>query len=401
MENIKFESVKKIGDLSLKIRDLKDLSKFQSASPPSIFIGSKLKYPEVNVGILSPINLEEEPSLYEDCPRWSKENYEIKDILKLRNNLVNSRFKSNVKDVRVENKLINVAKEIAISSKSVDVEIELSNKLSLGKDKDKVLTPYRFDAHLKNVKLTSNVKVEKKVERVMNDEIKASEGINYLYQSGINEYSLSKILSVGVLGLKKNKKMVPTRWSITATDDIISKELLDKVRNYKWIENYSLFIGEFLGNQYLIMLFPGIWSYELFEIYFPGSSWNPGEELKASTDSEGFFGRTSYASNCAGGYYATRLPILEYLNSIQRQAGVLAIRLETPTYWAALGVWVVRESVKKALSNRELKFSDKKEFLESLNKISKIKYGFDVNIVLLKSNLLKTYGVQKNLRDWF
>ena len=183
----------------------------------------------------------------------------------------------------------------------------------------------------------------------MNDEIKASEGIEYLYKNDFSEYVLSKILSVGVLGLKKNKRLVPTRWSITATDDIIGKTLLKEIKGYKWLENFELFFGEFLGNQYLILLFPNIWSYELFELYTPGSSWNPSNEIKASTDIEWFSGRKDYAFSTAGGYYATRLPILEYLNKIKRQASALVIRIETPSYWAALGVWVVRESVKKAL----------------------------------------------------
>ena len=59
---------------------------------------------------------------------------------------------------------------------------------------------------------------------MINDEIKASEAIEFLYKNEFNEYTLSKILSVGVIGLAKNKKLVPTRWSITATDDILGKK---------------------------------------------------------------------------------------------------------------------------------------------------------------------------------
>jgi hypothetical protein len=333
--------------------------------------------------------------------KWAQNDFSISDILKLRESLLNSRFKSKVSDVRMNDRFTEIAKNIAIASKPVDVEIELKNKLDFNKKVDKVLTPHGMNANLKNARITSNVKIDKKVDRVMNDEIKATEGLSYLYQSGINEYSLSKILSVGVMGMKKDKKMVPTRWSITATDDTLAKELLKEIRDYKWIENHELFFGEFLGNQYLILLFPNIWSFELFELYYPGSSWNSGTEMKASTDSEGFLGRTKYAINCVGGYYAARLPIVEYLHSIKRQAGVLAIRLETPSYWAALGVWVVRESVRKALNNGAMKFDSREELLESCKKIGKIKFDFDSQIIFNKSKLIKMYGVQKNLGDWF
>jgi hypothetical protein len=401
MKDIQFGVVDKISQLGMKARDLSRISKFESISPPSIFIGSKLQYPQVNVGILSPIGRVDDAGIFDDMKRWALENFSISDILKLRKNLLNSRFKSKVSDVRMNNHFTEIAKNIAIASKPVDVEIELKNSLNFDKKIDRVLVLHGMNANLKNAKVTSNVKIDKKVDRVMNDEIKATEGLNYLYQSGVNEYSLSKILSVGVMGLKKDKKFVPTRWSITATDDILGKNLLKEVKDYRWLENYELFFGEFMGNQYLILLFPNAWSFELFELYYPGSSWNSGTEIKASTDSEGFFGRTQYASNCVGGYYATRLPIIEYLKSIKRQAGVLAIRLETPSYWATLGVWVVRESVRKVLNNVSMKFNSREELIQGCKEIGKIKFDFDCQIIFDKSKLIRMYGIQKNLREWF
>jgi hypothetical protein len=40
MENIKFETIKKIAEVKFKYRDMKKISKVDSNSPPSIFIGS-------------------------------------------------------------------------------------------------------------------------------------------------------------------------------------------------------------------------------------------------------------------------------------------------------------------------------------------------------------------------
>ncbi len=399
-ENIKFEIVRKVADTNFKYKDLKSVSKFESISPPSVFIGSKLKYPLVNIGILSPLEKEENAWVYDDAKYWAENNFQINDVIKLRSSLLNSRFQSKVSDSRLSKKFVQISQEIAIACKPVDIEIELKNKMRFDKNKDRVLTPHGMRAGLKKAKITSNVKIHQKVENVMNDEIKASEGVGLLYKNNFNEYTLSKILSVGVLGLKKNKKFVPTRWSITATDDILARNLLEKIRDYKWIENYELFFEEFMGNCYLIMLFPNVWSYELFELYLPGSSWNPSLELKASTDSENYFGRKNYAFATAGGYYATRLPILEYLESIKKQASVLVIRIETPSYWASLGVWVVRESVRKALEKKMI-FNSREELIESAKKIGKIKYNFDCSEIIKKSKLLNQIKTQKNLVEWF
>ena len=148
------------------------------------------------------------------------------------------------------------------------------------------------------------------------------------------------------------------------------------------------------------MFFPSAFSFELFELYVPGSSWNPSDQIKASTDSEGYSGRKTYASNTAGGYYATRLPILEYLNKIKKQAAVLAVRIETPTYWAGLGVWVVRESVRKALNNKYFEFDNKEEFIDNSKKIGQAKYHFDYSEIFSKSKVLNQIQTQKNLLEF-
>jgi len=400
MPDIRFEVIKKLTEANFRIRNLRDISKIDSASPPSVFIGSKLKYPLVNVGILSPLEKDEDAWIYDDAKYWADHGFEIEDVVKLRDSLLNSRFQSKVQDFRLNKKFVQLAQEIAVASKPVDVEIELKNKLNLDRKRDRVVMPQGMRAGLKKARITGNVKIHKKVDKAMNDEVKAAEGIEMLYKNNFNEYTLSKILSVGVLGLKKNKRLVPTRWSITATDDTIGKRLLQQIRNYKWLEDYELFFGEFMGNQYVILMFPNVWSYELFELYFPGSFWNPSNEIKASTDFESFSGRKTYAFNTAGGYYATRLPILEYLNKIKRQASVLVVRLETPSYWAALGVWVVRESVRKAL-RKEIKFDSREELLSAAKKISKIKYDFDNSGILNKSRLLRQIKEERRLGEWF
>ena len=81
---------------------------------------------------------------------------------------------------------------------------------------------------------------------------------------------------------------------------------------------------------------------------------------------------------------------------MKRQASVLAIRLETPSYWA---VWVVRESVRKALKNK-MKFDSREELIESTKKIGNIKFKFSIDSILKKSKLLQKIKTQKNLLNW-
>ncbi len=401
VEDIRFEVIKKIANTRFKYKDLGKIFSLDSTSPPSVFVGSKLKYPLVNVGILSPLERDEDAWIYDDAEFWAQNNFGIRDVVNLRENLLNSRFQSNVTAPRGNNgRFVEMAQELALASRPVDVEIELTKKVGPGFKRDRIVMPQGMAGQLKKARITGNVKIDSKLDKIVNDDIKATEAVEFLYKNNFSEYSLSKILSVGVLGLKKDRKLVPTRWSITATDDMIGKKLLESIRNYKWIENHELFFGEFMGNCYLVMLFPNVFSYELFELYLPGSSWNTGKEIKASTDMEDFYGITNYASNTAGGYYAARLPILEYLEKEKKQASVLVIRIELPTYWAALGVWVCREAMKKTLDRKSLKFPDMKELIESTRKIGMIKFGYDPEKIIKKSKILENIKTQTTLGKW-
>ena len=167
------------------------------------------------------------------------------------------------------------------------------------------------------------------------------------------------------------------------------------------IEDYELFFGEFLGNCYLLALLPDVWSYELFELYLPGSSWNPSSEIKASTDFESYSGRKTYATSTAGGYYASRLPIIEYLNRIKRQATVIAIRIETPSYWAALGVWVCREASRKTIKKGSLKFNSKEELINCAKFVSNKKFGISIDNILKKSKILTELNQQRKISEFF
>ena len=85
---------------------------------------------------------------------------------------------------------------------------------------------------LKKARITANTRVDSRIERVVNDtDLKSVNAILDLYKKGFQESMLNKILSVGNLGLQKYRKLVPTRWSITAVDDTVGKQLLKEVKD--------------------------------------------------------------------------------------------------------------------------------------------------------------------------
>jgi len=314
---------------------------FHGASPPSVFIGSH-NYPKVNTGILSPQHVGSSEMM--DSPgNWYSENYSIEKIASLRTSLVNSK-----KQLRVRNadNFVDNTREIAMASNPVDIEVELDKKPGASISGGRV-KPVSASGDIKEFLLGENPSVEKQVEKKFYDtDVKAETAVNELTDKGVDVYKIQQSLSTGMLGQEDNRKLVPTRWGITASDDMVSKKIRSQVKNYQELGEIRYFNNEYVGNDFHIFLIPGRWEYELIELKRPGSVWNAAENTYIAQNYEPFQGRTSYAEQTAGAFYAARLGALEYLNSINRQAKVMIIRDVSPEYWAPLGVWVIRETVR-------------------------------------------------------
>jgi len=49
---------------------------------------------------------------------------------------------------------------------------------------------------------------------------------------------IRRIFSAGLLSQKSNRRFVPTRWSITAVDDIFSKALIKEIKKFQEIDDF-------------------------------------------------------------------------------------------------------------------------------------------------------------------
>ena len=209
-----------------------------SSQSPAPFVG-RFGYPQVNVGLLSPPENTNNSWLY-DAPRhWANNNYNIPKVVDLRSSLLNSKYKTGVKNL----KYIDRIQEVGLASKPVDMDFSLEDKPVFRVQSDSVSAPTGPDAKLKKTCITSNPKVDKRVDKVNSDtDLKATDAMNYLYNKGFDENFLSRILSVGTIGTKENRKLVPTRWSITATDDTLGKSITKEIADYKEINDYMAYL---------------------------------------------------------------------------------------------------------------------------------------------------------------
>ncbi|UZE94080.1 MAG: hypothetical protein IB618_00695 [Candidatus Pacearchaeota archaeon] len=366
---------------------------FSGSSPPEIFVG-RYGYPNVFTGILAPTEFGETEEL--SMPEvWHEQGAGIQDILAYRSRMIYSRFISSIKSARSkqQSRLLDLMQEISLASKPVDASFKLKKKPRVRIQMDAHVPMIGNPAPLKSVKLESNPKVEKKVDYLTSDtDVKSTQAIKELYKSKIPVSNIIKILSGGMLGLRIQRRLVPTRWAVSAIDDTISKTLLEKIRHYQEISSYLLFHASYLGNYYNIILIPNCWSFEVIEASAKGYF---GRNYRIATwqDYEFFQKRKKYAFSVTGAYYANRLAVCEYLYKTKRQASVLVLREIRDEYWAPCGVGILREVTREAMQSKPEKFDTLKGALST----AQTKFKLPLEIYTTKSKLLQNIKTQTRL----
>ena len=311
--------------------------------------------------------------------------------------MIYSRFTSSIKSARAQskqsNKFLDSMQQVALANKAVDASFELKKKPKIKIHLDAHVAMIGNPAPLKRVTIDSNPKIEKKVDYLANDtDAKATQAINELYNAKIKVSNIIKILSAGMLGMKMQRKLVPTRWAVTATDDALSKNLLKNIRHYQELSTYQLFSANYLGNYYNILLMPGCWGFEVIEASSKGY-FKSSDEIATWHDYEFYQARKKYASSVTGAYYANRLAVAEHLEKIRKQASVLIMREVREEYWAPMGVGILREVTREAMSNKPLEF----DTLEAALGAAQSKFQLPISLYTNKSKLLANFKKQSRL----
>jgi DNA repair protein NreA len=362
-----------------KLPEIKE--RIEGMSPPEVFVG-RYGYPLVRAGPVVPAgNSQSLPTL----------EMGIEEIIASRTSMVRSEAKIEIKEAEAPGKLLEACQQIAMSSAPVGTEVSFFKPPQKRLQFDGILSPSGPSGELKDMEITTNPLIPRKVDRIVEDgDASAATALGELYSSGIGMDHISRMLSLGLLG--KKRKLVPTRWSITASDDMIGKALKGSILDNSLANDYYLFSGDELGNHFEILLLPRPFSFELIEIWMPRSVW--AEEGFIGTDMEDAQPKKDYSS-LAGGYYAARLAVLEHLAGQGRQAAVLAVREISESYWAPLGVWVVREAARKAMSSIPQRFGTLQEALGEVNRRIKTPSS-----KWQKTSKLLAEPIQKSLADF-
>jgi len=322
-----------------------------------VFVG-RVGYPKVYVGpVMSPSDE------FTDTPElWSGISFER--FIELRSATLTGRREFRATDARDPPSLLQKIQEVALSTKPTSSELVLESspvyKLYLSEE----VPPFGASALYRELSV-NGVSADKRLERAYYDlDLDARSAITQLYKKGVFVSSIQRALSVGLLGKARSRRLVPTRWSITAVDSVLSEQIIKKIRLNPTVSEYFVFYKQHMESTYVGFLFPDRWSFEWVEAWQPNTVWNKNQrETTLIADHEYHEGRSSYAQP-GGCYYAARLAASEYLEAIGRQARVILLREIHSGYLVPLGVWSVREAIRELFKTKPLRFGGVKEAVE-------------------------------------
>ncbi|MGB3920536.1 Nre family DNA repair protein [Methanothrix sp.] len=324
----------------------------EGSTPPSVFIGS-WNYPRIYAGPM--ISPQHGDTMIMDRPEsWIPEKKSQEEIIRYRLNLI--RGKREVKVTELDCRFSEMLRDISLSATSIESEaqfIQAPRGMSFSDEH----TPFGPSAPLERFEI-GNSRWDRDLEKVYYDgDLKAADAVEDLHHSGLPFSSIQKAFSVGAMGTKKRRRLVPTRWSITACDSILGDRLLGSIRDYDPIDCCQVRESAGLNNYYAVILLPTTWQYEWMEAFLHIMG---NEELMFS-DFEGNGGKRGY-SQVGGCYYSCKMAVLEALAREKKQAGAIILR-EAYRGYVPLGVFNVRENVRNAMQKKPLEFESLKAAL--------------------------------------
>ena len=351
------------------------------SSPPSVFVGS-YGYPKVSVGPMVP-PMHGDTTLLDSPELWVGKSLE--EIVNFRLSLI--RGIKNISINEPNGRYIENLHEVAMSSRPIDSELQFYKNPKPVAFIDGESAPFGPVGEVASAKFSSTSS-DKSIQRAYYDhDLKAQDAVVSLYNRGIEISKIQKCFSVGMFG--KKRKLVPTKWSITATDSIIAESLMSEILEFDLIDSCRVFSHDHLGNMFSVVLFPHRWLFENQEAWHTGNSIGFGSDIE---DAKGI----DHSPVTAGAFFAAKLGVAEYLLEKKCQASALVLREIRPEYAVPVGVWQIREAIRSAMKNEPYiaeNFDDGITFAAKRMSVSKSEW-------LSKGNMLSMLK-QKSISDFF
>src|SRR6266540_981780 len=206
-------------DSMMKTAPMIDRVDLDGSSPPGVFVG-RFGYPKVFVGPLVP-PIHGDTQILDSPEEWV-------------------------------GRLVDSTRELALATSPAEVEAGFSRRPHGRVVLDDNVQPFGPSAPLTRLDI-GTLKVDSALDRAYSDtDLKARDAVLELFDRRVPVSKIQRAFSVGAFGIEKNRRFVPTRWSITAVDDTIGKTLREHVKTSPLINEIRVYEAVGYDDRFLV-----------------------------------------------------------------------------------------------------------------------------------------------------
>ena len=152
--------------------------------------------------------------------------------------------------------IIQTIQEIALSVRPIALRVEgeslLPHRLHLRNGQ----LPSSRDVLIKSIEILSEPEISKVAERITEQDISAAEGIWRLLDYDYSLDQVVRLMSIGLLGRIKTRRILPTRSAYKATiNAFIDRAVMELVESPK-ISSFEIYSSTLFGDRFVVLLHP-------------------------------------------------------------------------------------------------------------------------------------------------
>ncbi len=310
-------------------------------------------------GVLASIEPDEWLSIYDHPESWR--GFDRETVLSMRKHLYRFVIPIDAREMQPED-YIHSLQTISLSVAPVALGVEVSD-----------LPPHRLHAlgsqlpsspivQATSLEILSHPEISRVAERICKKDIPASEGVWQLLGYDYSLEQVTRWMSLGMLGRKKNRRIIPLRSAFKAViDAFIDRSVIEFVEK-ETTETVRLYIENTCGDSFIVLSRPGEPRVDYLSIE------NTTDALARGVSLEG---PGHVASDPKTSVYAdhARYSAYRHMNETKLKSHIIIFHYSQKPQNRMLGPWLVRAGVHDALQTSPVRIDDARRAVHVLESV--------------------------------
>jgi hypothetical protein len=349
----------------LRFASPEDTSSLTVFSPPGIFTESS-RYPIMWAGVLGTVQPSEWLSIFDHPEAWR--GLDRKAILRMRQQLYRFVLPVDAKEM-TPHSVVDSLQTVALSVSPIAIEVDSPH---LPRSELKGIggqSPMGQLIKCKSLEIVSNPEISRVAKRICDKDVPSAESVWQLLDYDYTLDQVARMMSVGLLGHKKRRRLVPLRSAYKAViDSYLTNAVMNLVES-PLSSSIRLHASTLHGDSFTVLLRPG----EPRVDYLRLESFNGLNTLRTS-----FEGLETQATDPKTSVYADHARFSAYRNMIgnTESSHIVIFHQCRDPHNLILGPWVARAGVRYALDGDGVELDNMENAVTVMNSLLKPKLEY-------------------------